>query len=67
MALEKSHFGLRVMEIQWEKEKEKNKRRRRKIRREEEEGKMNKEEEKRRIQVWKTCLDIYMELFGTLV
>ena len=58
MALEKSHFGLRVRAIRLEKEKEKkNKRRRRR----------KKEEEKRRIQVWNisfvwnTCLDISKE------
>ena len=52
MALEKSHFCLRVSAIRWEKEKEKKKKRR--IR-------MKKEEEKRRIQVLNTCLDIFKE------
>ena len=52
MALEKSHFGLRVRAIRWEKEKGKNKKRRRR---------RKKEEEKRRVQVWNTCLDICKE------
>ena len=35
MALEKSHFGLRVRAIRWEKEKEKKKKRRRRRKKEE--------------------------------
>ena len=45
MALEKSHFGLRVRAIWWEKEKEKKKKRRR--RRKKEEEKKKKEEGRR--------------------
>ena len=52
MALEKSHFCLRVRAIRWEKEKEKKKKRRRR---------KKKEEENRRIQVWN------LHMFGTLV
>ena len=71
MALEKSHFGLRVGAIWWEKEKEKKKKREEEGKRKKRRRRRKKEEEKRRIQVWNfglellLCLEIDIGWFGT--
>ena len=60
MALEKSHFGLRVRAIRWEKEKEKKKKRRRRRKKEEGRG-----EEKNPGLEHLLCLEIDIGWFGT--
>ena len=62
MTLEKSHFGLRVRAIRWEKEKEKNKKRRRR-RRKKEEGRRKKRREESRFGtlVW-ICVSLELDM-----